>query len=92
MICAACGLNRDPDDLIAYWPVGYPGRVRFVCRVTRPSPVAQESCFRAVVASRLVHEIAVATYAKGGPVPPDAGPWLEEPTKAYVVPAGMVPR
>lgn len=61
MICAACGLNRDPDDLIAFWPVGYPGRVRFVCRVTRPSPVAQESCFRAVVASRQTHEISPAS-------------------------------
>ena len=60
MTCAACGLLRDPDDLIAFWPVGYPGRVRFVCRPTRPSPVAQESCFRAVVESRRVHEIGQA--------------------------------
>jgi hypothetical protein len=69
VICAACGLNRDPDDLIAFWPVGYPDRVRFVCRVTRPSPVAQESCFRAVVASVAVHQIAAANYALGGPMP-----------------------
>lgn len=89
MICAACGLLRDPDDLIAFWPIGDPGQRRFACRVTRPSPVAQESCFRAVVASRLIHEIGPA-YAVGGhlgPLPPGLIVGESGPEEIVPVPA-----
>lgn len=58
MICAACGLIRDPADLIAFWPVGQPDRVRYVCRPTRPSPIAEASCFRVAVSTADVHAIA----------------------------------
>lgn len=85
MICAACGLIRDPDDLIAFWPVGHPGQVRYACRVTRPSPVAQESCFRAVVRSVFTHVIGPA-FARGGLIT-NAKPFLDESGCALVVPA-----
>ena len=72
MICAACGLIRDPADLVAFWPVGRPDERRFVCRVTRPSPVSIESCFRAMVGPASIHEIGPAetravTIGEDGP-------------------------
>jgi len=67
VICAACGLARDPDDLLAFWPKGEPHRRRYVCRVTRPSPIATESCFRAIVRSVALDEIGPA-FASGGPM------------------------
>lgn len=83
MICAACGLIRDPDDLIAFWPVGHPGQVRYACRVTRPSPVADVSCFRSVVRSVFTHVIGPAFTARAAGGPVRAG-------VPYVVDAGEV--
>ncbi len=86
MICAACGLDRDPDDLIAFWPVGDPGLRRYVCRSTRPSPVASAPCFRAVIRSRFTHEIGPA-FATGGPVVNATFSPIGETGCAIVVPA-----
>ena len=66
-ICAACQLTRSLDDLLAFWPVGDPAQRRFVCRVTRPSPVATESCFRQGGRSRFTPASGPA-LAAGGPV------------------------
>lgn len=67
MICAACGLARPADDLLAFWPVGRPSERSFVCRVTHPSPARLDSCFRAVVKSVRIHEIGPALQV-GGPM------------------------
>lgn len=70
MICAACGVARDPADLLAFWPIGRPALRRFVCRPTRPSPKAFDACFRRVVRTSDLDAIGLATRAAGGPVRP----------------------
>ncbi len=69
MYCAACGVTREPTDLVAFWPVGRPELRRYVCRVTRPSPVTTEGCFRVMVGPRNVHEIGPASPAPLATVP-----------------------
>ena len=76
MFCAACGLARDPSDLIAYWPVGRPAARRFVCRPTKPSPRTSESCFRVVVGPATVHEIS---FAHAALEPRQAASWVPVP-------------
>lgn len=69
MFCVACGVIREPASLIAFWPVGRPDLVRFVCRATEPSPVTTESCFRAMVGPADVHAIAAADLFAEAPPP-----------------------
>lgn len=64
MLCAACGLLRDPGDLLAFWPVGYPGKRRYVCRPTRPSDQADGPCFTRAVGPVTVHTIELAAAAE----------------------------
>ncbi len=71
--CAACGFTREPESLIAYWPVGAPERKRYVCRpddfyddrdektreITRSGHRPfPDPCFRRVVMSVATHTIA----------------------------------
>jgi hypothetical protein len=82
VICAACGLTRDPADLLAYWPRGEPERRHYVCRVTRPSPAAAESCFRKVVRSILLDEIGPAAPGPRIVIVGEAGPELVSAARA----------
>lgn len=60
MTCAACRVNRDPADLLVFWPNGQPEVRRFVCRPTRPNFNADGSCFARAVATVSTHTIALA--------------------------------
>lgn len=48
-VCAACGVLRPAEDLIAFWALADPGRRRYVCRPTRPSPESRMPCFTMAV-------------------------------------------
>lgn len=60
MICVACGLTRDPADLLVFWRVAAPETRRFVCRPTRPVVGSFGPCFVRSVGSMSVHAIALA--------------------------------
>lgn len=47
---------RPQDEMLGYWPVGAPGRIRFVCRPSLQRPEVA-SCFRTVVGPAFVHAI-----------------------------------
>lgn len=81
MICSACHLTRAASDLIAFWPIGYPGKRRYVCRPTCPSgSPASESCFSRVVGPGNVHSIELA--APVAPVDPGHR-WIVPGTPAW---------
>jgi len=76
VICAACRRARPDDELLAFWPVGDPHRLRHVCRpsLNLPGPSAgRGSCFASVVSIATVHEIALAA--------PSAPVELERPVR-----------
>jgi hypothetical protein len=58
--CAACGLAKPADALIAFWPVDRPEARRYVCR-----PTLNEAgryglpCFREAVKARSEHVIGL---------------------------------
>jgi hypothetical protein len=60
VICSACRTPRELVDLIAFWPIGRPGSVRYVCRPTCPTGRAAGPCFYQVVGPTNVHTIALA--------------------------------
>lgn len=78
MICAACLVTRDASDLIAFWPIGYPGKRRYVCRPTCPSGApGPESCFSRVVGPGNVHliELAAPPLSVAHPIRPGTPAW-----------------
>jgi hypothetical protein len=60
--CVACGQQRQPAELIAFWPTGHPDHPHgFVCRPTlNESGRYGQPCFREAVADRSRHEIGAA--------------------------------
>jgi hypothetical protein len=81
MICSACHLTRAASDLIAFWPIGSPGKRRYVCRPTCPSgSPASESCFSRVVGPGNVHLIELA--APVAPLSADRQ-WIRPETPAW---------
>lgn len=59
-ICANCGQVRPLESLLAFWPIGEPGRRQFVCRPLDPAGGFM-SCFRDAVSTIDEHEIRLAT-------------------------------
>lgn len=83
MICTACRTTRDLGDLIAYWPVGRPGSVRYVCRPTCPAARWGGPCFHQVVGTASIHAIALAAPGAtrlapraGQPIVPFSPAWF----------------
>ena len=58
-MCAACRVTRPLAGLLAFWPIGEPAAVRYICRPGEPlvSPI---SCFRRLTRSASVEVIAPA--------------------------------
>jgi len=51
---------RPAEDLIAFWALSDPGRLRHVCRPTRPQPGAPVPCFSTRVGPASLFGIALA--------------------------------
>ncbi len=82
MLCSACRRARPDDELLAFWPVGDPDRLRHVCRpsLNLPGPVGgRGSCFSTVVGTAAVHAIALVVHCEPvachGPVVPYTAEW-----------------
>ena len=78
-VCAACGVMRPAEDLLAFWALANPDRRRHVCRPSRPSGESRESCFAAVVgpADRFGIALAAPPPARAGGSGP-VRPWTDE--------------
>lgn len=61
-ICASCGRIRRLGELIAFWPIGEPGRRSFVCRPSDPLPPFM-TCFRDTVGTIDEHQVGPAVLA-----------------------------
>lgn len=91
MFCAACRRARPDDELLAFWPVGDPDRLRHVCRPSLglPGPAGgRGSCFSTVVGIAIVHGIALVACAgpieQAAPVRPDTLAWFRLMAEAGV--------
>ena len=79
-VCAACGVMRPAEDLIVFWAIADPGRLRHVCRPTR-STASRESCFTVAVGPASRFGIALAAppplvpWVSPGPVRPGTAEW-----------------
>jgi hypothetical protein len=78
-VCAACGVMRPAEDLLAFWALANPDRRRHVCRPSRPSSESRESCFAAVVgpAARVGIALAVPPAPAASSLGP-VRPWTTE--------------
>ncbi len=73
-VCAACGVMRPAEDLIVFWAIANPGRLRHVCRPTCGRPAMTIPCFAAVVGPASRFGIALAAPLEVRPHPDPVRP------------------
>jgi len=78
-VCAACGVMRPAEEMLAFWAIADPGRLRHVCRPMRPHPGSAVPCFAAMVGPASLFGIALAApsarVAESGPIRPGTDEW-----------------